>query len=270
MIARWRALLLVVPAVALAAAAGFRPALDVKVEPPAKLLSQEIPPLPAGDPQPPAPAQAGPDLQMAARAIVRLRAAAFAGDASAAWQAFQITELCEIPGRNRNAQRELPLAMFETLRAALEPEAQLDARLCEGVTAPQLRERRAYLSIAADGGIPGAAVNFFDLGPADDETSAWGEHALALLERDAAGGDMGALAALATVYQYGGIAGANPTRALTYQLAVQELMAADAQRFAPAELELQRDAANRIGDQLSVNQRLAAAAGAADLVAGAR
>jgi hypothetical protein len=257
-----RALLLIVPALALAAAAGFRPAPEVTVEPPA--------PLPAVVSQPRAPAQAVPDFEVAARALVRLRAAALAGDASAAWQAFQMTELCETPERNRSALRELPLAMFATLRVTLEPEAQLDARLCEGVALPQLREHRAYLRIAADGGIRGAAADFFDLGPADEEASAWGEHALALLKRDAAHGEIGALAALQTVYQYGGIAAINATQALTYQLALQEIMAADAQEYAPAELELQRDAADRMASQLPLDQRLAAEAGAAELVARVR
>jgi hypothetical protein len=298
---RRSALVLILPVLGLVSAATLRPAIDGKIDrqsnagpcavfggsgdttgsraasdpiPAAAPANREIPLLSASNRMPPANAAA--ELEPAVKTMIRLRAAAFGGDALAAWRAFQMTEFCETAERNRSALHDLPVALSTTLRATLEPEAEVDARFCEGITAPQLRERRAYLLIAADGGVPGAAAEWFDLGPsdrasdddpADPEVKAWGEHALALLQRDAARGDLGALAALETVYQYGGIATANAAQALTYQLAVQDLMVSDAQKFAPAELDLQRDAAARIASLLSADQRVAAEAAAAELVA---
>jgi hypothetical protein len=263
-------------ALGLMTAAALRPAFEAKVDP--------VPAIKPDKPEspreftvtPPTLASAEPARELAAAALVRLRASALGGNVGAAWSAFQIAEFCETPGRNRSALRDMPVGMFTMLRATLEPEAEANTEICTGVTAAQLSERRAYLSIAADGGVPGAAVKFFDLGPsdspsddnpADTEIKSWGEHALALLQRDAARGDLGALTTLETVYQYGGIAPANATQALTYQLAVQELMTAGAQKFAPAELDLQREAAARLGSQLPPEQRRTATAAAADLVA---
>jgi hypothetical protein len=263
-------------ALGLIAAAAMRPTFETKVDP----VSAALAPDTADSPREytatvPTLASTEPTRELAAAALVRLRALALGGNVGAAWNAFQIAEFCEAPERDRSALRDVPVGMFTMLRATLEPEAEVNAKICAGVTAAQLSERRAYLSIAADGGVPGAAAKLFDLGPsdrpsdddpADGEVKSWGEHALALLQRDAARGDLGALEALEAVYQYGGIAPPNATQALTYQLAVQELMAG-AQKFAPAELDLQRDAAARLSSQLPPEERRTAAAAAAYLVA---
>jgi len=186
MLARRRAAFLLLPALGFVAAAALRPALNAKVAPPVNLLSKEMPSPPPANPLP--PATAGPPLESAAQTLLRLRTPAIGGDARAAWRAFRLAEFCETPERNRSALRDLPVSMFATLRAVLEPEAEVDAKLCEGITATQLRERRAYLLVAADGAVPGAAAALFDLGPADEESvddradpevKAWEEHALA-------------------------------------------------------------------------------------------
>jgi len=258
---------------------------DAKVDPQVTMISKgagepirassprhrEIPALSPASPWP----QESVGSESVAQALTRLRTLALGGDARAAWNAFQIAAFCAIPERERSALRDLPVGMFTMLRAALEPEAEANAKLCVGVTALQRRERGAYLLIAADGGVPGAAAELFDFGPsdqasdddpADPELKIWGEHTLALLSRDADRGDLGALTALQAVYQYGGIAAANPTQALTYELAVQELMASDS-KFVPEELDLQHESVARIESQLSADERIAAEVAAANLVA---
>jgi hypothetical protein len=234
--------------------------------------SRDTPALPATISLP--PTNTVPGSESAADTLIRLRAEALGGDARAAWNAFQIADLCATPEREQRALHDLPVGMFTTLRASLEPEAEANAKLCLGVTGLQRDERRTYLIIAADGGVPGAAAALFDFGPADHasdedpvdpEVRTWNEHTLALLRRDADRGDFGALTALQAVYQYGGIAAVDATQALTYELAVEGLMASDT-KFVPAELDLHRESISRIQSLLSADERIAAEAAAANLL----
>jgi hypothetical protein len=178
-------------------------------------------------------------------ALDRLRQLARGGDAQAASDAFEIAQFCADAGAFGRALPALPVTTQPQLKAELEARTAQQQRACEAATPAQLAARFEDVRIAAEAGVKGAAVRLLDAAPpgteAGDATAgAWTQHAVALAERDAIGGDVGALTALGNAYESGGPVERDPTRALLYQLAAVEIMQAQPQQYSAGEVELQQ------------------------------
>ena len=212
-----------------------------------------------------------------AHALDRLGALARSGDAQAAFDVYEMADFCAIPSDvYRSTLRSLPMEVFTEVRATLESDAEDQIRICSGTTPAQLEPRLAYLQIAADRAVPGAAERLLEAGlpgqpayndPNDPIVKEWVQNAVELVRRDAVGGDLDALLLLASLYRSGDLVARNSAEALVYQLAAEELMAAQSQKFTRAELELEQKFTDRHDAAVSIDESNAAKSAALDLVA---
>jgi TPR repeat protein len=212
----------------------------------------------------------------ASDALDRLGALARRGDARAAFDAYEIADFCTTPDLYRSALLALAVGANGGVREKLDSGAKENAGICLGTTPAQLNERFANIRIAAQGGVKGAAEKLLDAGlpgqlayadTFDPTILEWAQLTVGLVLRDATGGDVGALTALASLYQSGEVVARDPTQALTYQLAAAELMKAQAQQYSPGELALQQEFISGFESQVAGDQLDAARKAALDLVA---
>jgi len=224
----------------------------------------------APDPGPDAdlpPIVAALGSEPAVSALYRLGSQARAGDARAAWDAFEVAAFCAETGPSGSAESNGPA------QSNVAPKLERARRICDGVTPAQLDERYRYLQVAAEGAVPGAAVRMLDLaqresmaeegdGTGNRPPPLPGERAVELALRDARTGDVEALAAMTSVYQLGGIVAPDPDQALAFALATESGMAARAQDYSPGELALEHllvlEYESKLGAERSVAAQQAA------------
>ena len=169
------------------------------------------------------PAVAALDGESAVHALYRLGARGRAGDARAAFDAFQVADFC---------------AGVERLRAPHEARLERDRRICDGVTPALLAERYRQLEVAAQGGMAGAAALLLEAagdGGADPPI----ERAIKWARRDASAGDLGALSAMTRLYQFGGAVEIDTDQALAFAVATEDRMQSRAEDFSPGELAME-------------------------------
>jgi hypothetical protein len=73
----------------------------------------------------------------------------------------------------------------------------------------------------------------------DGLAAPWVERAIELARRDAQSGDLGALTAMTSLYQFGGIVDPDPDQALVFAVATEDRMQARAEEFSPGELAME-------------------------------
>jgi hypothetical protein len=209
--------------------------------------------------------------ESAGRALDRLGARARAGDAQAALDAFDIAEYCAGANAYRGVLRGMPAAADPQLRAQIETQAHDSAQACLGTTPAQLGERYANVWIAAQSGLPGAALRLLDAAMSGQPNGALSDtaaaDAVALVRRDAMGGDVQALTAMANVYQNGGPVTRDAVQALSYQLAAEQLMRTQPQAYSSFDLAQQREFSAQLESQVSADERNSARKAALGLVA---
>jgi len=202
-------------------------------------------------PPPPGLPQAVAELrgEPVRQALDRLGSLARLGHAQAAYDAYELAQFCAVSGDFDRGLVMLPADTDRNLRDRLQAQAARDARLCDGTTPAQLGERFAEIRIAADGGVKGAAERLLDAqlaaqGPSvdasDPVSGAAMRRALELVHRDALAGDVDALAALASLYQSGGIVAQDAAQALLFQSAALEIMKSQPQAYSVPEIELEQ------------------------------
>jgi hypothetical protein len=196
------------------------------------------------------PAVAALGTEPAVHALYLLGARARAGDAQAAFDAFEIADFCAATEASRAILINLPITADGTDRARRQARFDRDSRICDGVTPALLAERYRHVQLAAEGRIPGAAVRLLDAAqPAQTDAgdpdatnpppAAWAERAIELARRDAQSGDLGALNAMTRLYQFGGVIDRDPDQALVFAVATEDRMQASAEEFSPGELAMQ-------------------------------
>jgi hypothetical protein len=100
-----------------------------------------------------------------------------------------------------------------------------EAEACEGLPPTWLYERYQFLKQAAQGGIEGAAIAFYEEGASgrttgDPMPADWADDAIKLLQASGERGDIYALHRLSYVYQQGELGPPDPQKALTYKAAM--------------------------------------------------
>jgi hypothetical protein len=196
------------------------------------------------------------------------------GDAQAAFDAYEMADFCAIPSEvYRSTLRGLPIGVFAEVRPTLELDAEDQDGICSGTTPAQLGRRFAYLQIAADHAVPGAAERLLETEHAanndrnDPTAKEWEQNTVELVRRDAVGGDLDALKLMASLYRSGDVVARNTAQALVYQLAAEELMAAQPRQLTPGELELEREFTDGYKNAVPIEERDAAKLAALDLLA---
>lgn len=189
-----------------------------------------------------------------AHALDRLASLARRGDAQAAYDAYELAQFCAASADFERALVMLPVETDRALLNHLQGRATQSEHLCEGATPAQLGEGLSDIRIAADGGIKGAAERLLDTqltapiasanSPAasvDSATMSEAQHAIELVHRDALGGDVEALVALASLYQTGGLVAHDQAQAVLFQSAALEIMKSQPQVYSVGEIDLEQE-----------------------------
>lgn len=167
-------------------------------------------------------------------ALARLGIAARGGSASEAYEAYLIAAFC-VAGEGFDSTVRQPIGdLGSSERAGVHAGQMRVVDTCKDVTLSLLEERYSNIRIAAVAGVKGASAHFLSAGPpvhvvgaawADDPNLlAWRRTALVLLQRDANGGDINALALLARVHSEGSVVKKDLVTALAYQIAFNEML----------------------------------------------
>lgn len=178
---------------------------------------------------------AGPPASGLADEFARLVAS---DDPADAFRAYDMAARCvESQADERAAEMQAPGERSPETAAALAAGTFKSATVasCGDLTGAQLRDRLKYLRLAADAGVPMAAIWLVEEGPWGDPSALftrpddpavleWRKQMVGLIELAAGKGDYAAMDSLSSMYQTGsGILGVrDPAKALTYAVAKWE------------------------------------------------
>lgn len=153
--------------------------------------------------------------------VDKYRAAANAADTGAANAAYRIYQAEKMCADNRETESRLGIRRGNPADETLSTTVLGDeAEACVGVTLAMIYERVQFLRHAAQGGVEGAAMDFFREGQAGHGVGSWAADAIQFLQTAGKQGDINALHQLSVLYQGGQLVPPDPQKALTYKAAM--------------------------------------------------